>query len=89
VRFTLRDGNVYYTYSAFSRGLDALLGMYKGWTERRWDGTSMVCGCAATMSTMSKQKASESLGRTFQRWAQNNPSHVWRMLDCADFIGKL
>ena len=43
--FTLEDGIVYHTYSAYARGLDALWGMYqwldrapRGRNERRAEG---------------------------------------------------
>ena len=41
--FALEDGVVYYTYSAFARGLDALWGMYQ-WLDRAPKGRNETAG---------------------------------------------
>jgi predicted dithiol-disulfide oxidoreductase (DUF899 family) len=41
--FVLDDGNVYHTYSAYARGLDALWGMYP-WLDRAPFGRNEVGG---------------------------------------------
>ena len=46
--FVLQDGVVYHSYSSYSRGTDAIWGMYAGWTARRKGATRAACGCAAT-----------------------------------------
>jgi predicted dithiol-disulfide oxidoreductase (DUF899 family) len=37
--FTLSDGTVYHTYSAYARGLDGLWGAYQWLDRARWDET--------------------------------------------------
>ncbi len=53
--FVLEDGAVYHTYSAYSRGLDGVWGMYQ-WLDRpQRDATRPAHGGAATTSTTSAE----------------------------------
>jgi predicted dithiol-disulfide oxidoreductase (DUF899 family) len=55
--FALEDGVVYHTYSAYSRGVDAIWGMTSGSTALPRDATRRASGCAATTSTTSDEPA--------------------------------
>jgi predicted dithiol-disulfide oxidoreductase (DUF899 family) len=62
--FVLEDGVVYHTYSAYSRGVDSLWGMYQ-WLDRAPKGRNemAISGGSATMNTKTKAQQTSNAQR--------------------------
>ena len=82
--FALEDGVVYHTYSAYSRGLDGLWGMYQ-WLDRAPQGrneargpTTRSTGSAATTSITAQTRPANNQTRVTGPPAHNHPDQFGR-----------